>query len=167
MSRRIFLALSAALAALASPAAAQTGIRAGATVTDAQGGTVGTIASVDGESVTLRTDRHEVRLGVSSFTVTDDAILFGATREQLNADLDRLAAQTQQAIAVGAAVHDRNGALVGPIEATDERTLIVKFGEQLIRLPRDRVAAGPDGLMIGATVAELRAETAAGASATQ
>ena len=168
MSRSTFLALSAALAiGLASPAAAQTGISAGATVTDAEGGTVGTIASVDGQSVILRTDRHEVRLPVSSFRVTDDAILFGATREQLNADLDRMAAQAQQAIAIGAEVRDRDGALIGPIAATDESTLTVRLGEQLIRLPRDSVAAGPEGLVIGATVAELQAQASAQAPAAQ
>lgn len=162
MSKKIFLALSAALAVgLAAPVAAQTGIRAGATVTDPQGGTVGTVASVDGQFVILRTDRHEVRLPVSSFTATDEAVLFGATREQLNADLDRMAAEAQQAIAVGAVVRDRDGALIGPIEATDEQSLTVRLGEQLIRLPRDAVAAGPDGLVIGATVAELQAQAAA------
>ena len=158
---------AALLAATASPALAQSALRPGAVVTGPQGGEVGTITSVDGEFVVLRTDRHEVRLPVASFTATADAILFGVTREQLNSDLDRMKAEAQQAIAVGATVRDRDGALIGPVEATDSETLTVRLGEQLIRLPRTAVAPGSDGLVIGATVAELQAEAAAAAPATE
>ena len=163
MKLRTILAASSISAALlaAAPAFAQSALRPGAVVTGPQGGQVGTIASIDGQFVLLRTDRHEVRLPVSSFTATADAVLFGLTREQLNSDLDRMKAQAQQAIAVGATVRDRDGALIGPVEATDSETLTVRLGEQLIRLPRTAVAPGPDGLVVGVTVAELQAQAAA------
>ena len=122
-------ALAAALALPAVPAAAQATLAAGATVTDPDGGEVGTIASVDGDHVVLRTDRHEVRLPVASLAVTEDAILISLTRAELNAQLDQMLAQAQQTIAVGAIVHDRDGVVVGPVEAVSEETVTVKLGE--------------------------------------
>jgi len=163
MTFRKILAASAASAAIflaTVPAAAQ-GVQAGAAVTDPQGGEVGTIVSVDGDQLILRTDRHEVRLPVSSFTATEDAVLFGMTRAELNASVEQALAQAQQAISVGTMVYDRNGAAIGPVEATDEQMLTVKLDETPIRIPRESVAPGPNGLLIGSTVAELRAQIAA------
>jgi hypothetical protein len=74
-------------------------------------------------------------------------------------------AQAQQAVAVGAVVHDRDGAVVGSVEAVDAETLTVKLGEQLIRLPRSAVAPAQNGLVIGATLAELQAQVGVSASA--
>ena len=161
MSLRAFFVASALVAALPlAPAAAQTAPRVGATVTDQQGGTVGTVIAVDGDMVVIRTDRHETQLPVDSFTVTDDAVLFGLTQAELNSRVEQALAEAAQAFQVGATVHDRDGAVVGPVEALDAETVTVRFGEQLIRLPRGSVAAGQNGLVIGATVAELRAQLA-------
>lgn len=158
-------ALSAALTLpVAAPAAAQATLRVGATVTDAQGGEVGTITAVDGQFVTLRTDRHEARLPASSMTATDNAVLFGMTRDQLNTQIDQMMAQAQQAVAVGAVVHDRNGAVVGPVETVGEQNVTVKLGEQLIQLPRSAVAPGQHGLIIGATLADIQAQLGAASS---
>ena len=164
MILRKFLAASALSAALLLPlgaASAQAGLRAGATVTDPQGGEVGTITSVDGQFLVLRTDRHEARLPVTSFTATDNAVLFGLTRDQLNAQIEQALAQAQQAIAVGAIVHDREGAVIGPIEAVDNEGVTVRLGEQPIRIPRSGVAPAQNGVVIGATLAELQAQLAA------
>jgi hypothetical protein len=164
MNLRKFLAASALSAALllpiASPASAQT-IQVGATVKDPQGGEVGTVTSVDGEFVVIQTDRHSARLPVTSFTPTEEAILFGLTRDQLNTQLDQAIAQAQQAITVGAMVHDRDGTPIGAIESADAEAVTVKLGEQPIRLPRSAVAPGQNGLRIGATIAELQAQIAA------
>ena len=159
--------ISVALLAAASPAFAQGALTPGAVVTDTQGGEVGTIASVDGDHAVLRTDRHEVRLPVASFRVTADSVLFGVTREQLNSDIDRMKAEAQRAIVVGAVVRDRDGAVVGPVQETDAETLVVRAGEQLIRLPRSAVAPGPEGLVVGTTLADLQAAAAAQTPATE
>src|SRR5688572_5968087 len=53
---------SAQPATPAAPAAAQAAVQAGAVVKDPQGGEVGTIASVEGDQVVLRTDRHQARI---------------------------------------------------------------------------------------------------------
>ncbi len=170
MNLRKLLAATALSAALllpiAAPAGAQT-ITVGATVKDPQGGEVGTVTSVDAEYVVIQTDRHSARLPVSSFTPTEEAVLFGLTRDELNTQLDQAIAQAQQAITVGAMVHDRDGAPIGAIETADAETVTVKLGEQPIRLPRAAVAPGENGLRIGATIAELQAQiAAASASAT-
>lgn len=159
MSLRKLLAATALSAALILPAAApaQT-LAVGTAVTDADGGAVGTITAIDGDNVVLRTDRHEISLPASSLTATEEAALIGLTRDQLNAQVDQMLAQAQQAFAVGATVRDREGATVGEVQALDDETLTVQLGEQQIRLPRAAVAAGPDGLVIGATVAELQAQ---------
>lgn len=165
---RKFLVASAIAAAplvVAAPAAAQTALQAGAKVTDPQGGEVGTIASVDGDHVVLRTDRHEARIPVNSLTATDEAVLIGLTRDELNAQLDQMKAQMAEAVRVGAVVHDRDGAVVGPVEALDAETVTIKFGEQQFRLPRSAVAPAPNGLVIGASVAELRTQLGATAEA--
>ena len=62
MNVRKVLAFSAAalLLPLAAPALAQSALRVGATVTDPQGGTVGTITAINGANLTLHTDRHDV-----------------------------------------------------------------------------------------------------------
>jgi hypothetical protein len=164
MNLRKFLAASALSAALllpfAAPAGAQT-IDVGDTVKDPQGGDVGTVESVDGEYVVVRTDRHAARLPVTSFTPTEDAVLFGLTRDELNTQLDQAIAQAQQAITVGAMVHDRDGVAIGPVESADAELVTIKLGEQPIQLPRAAVAPGQNGLRIGATIAELRAQIAA------
>lgn len=150
---------SSAIAAglfLATAANAQS-LTVGTTVTDPQGGEVGTITAIEGDQVLLRTDRHEVRLPAAAFTATANAALFGVTRDQLNADIDRLQAQAAQAFVVGASVHDRSGAVVGPITVLDAESVTVRVGDGVVRLPRAAVVAGQQGLVVGATLAELQA----------
>ncbi len=155
-------ALGAALL-LAAPASAET-VRAGANVTDPQGGHVGTITAVDSQYVTLRTDRHTTRLPLTSFTATDNAVLFALTRDQLNTQLDQALAQAQAAIQVGAVVHGRDGAVIGPIEAVDEQNVTVRFRDQPVRFARSSIAPGENGLVVGLSVSELQAQVGAAAS---
>lgn len=150
-----------AFAQTEAPAAAQSSApTVGATVKDPQGGEVGTIATVDDQFVVIRTDRHEARIPLTSLTVTDDAVLIGVTRDELNGQIDQMMAQAAQAFTVGTLVRDRDGVVVGPVEAVDEQMLTVKFGETQFRLPRSAAAPSANGLVIGATVAELRAQLA-------
>jgi preprotein translocase subunit YajC len=166
MILRKFLATSTLGAALllSVPAAAET-LRVGAAVTDPQGGAVGTITAVDSQYVTLRTDRHETRLPVASFTAADNAVLFGMTRDQLNAAVEQALASAQQAIQVGAVVHDRTGAAIGPVASADDQNVTVTFGQQPVQFPRSAIAAGPNGLVVGVTVAELQAQVGASQNA--
>jgi preprotein translocase subunit YajC len=169
MTVRKFLAASALSAALlfpiAAPASAQSALRVGATVTDTGGGTVGTITAINDTTVTVHTDRHDVPLPVTSFTATDTQVLFGMTRDQLNAAVDQANAQAQAAFVVGAQVRDRDGALVGTVAALDDQSVTIRMDAQQIRVPRTALAGSANGLVTGASVAELRAAAIAGTPA--
>jgi preprotein translocase subunit YajC len=162
MKIRMLLA-AAALSVTPLPALAQgapAAIHVGATVTDTAGGTVGTITAVNGATVTLRTDKHEVPIPVGSFATSGTQVVFGMTRDQLNAAIEQASAASQAAFAVGAQVHDRDGALVGTVAALDADVVTVQMDTQRIRLPRAALAGSANGLVTGATIAELRAATA-------
>ncbi len=146
-----------ALAASSIPAAAA--VTAGAVVKDTSGGVVGTILRVEGDQLMLRTDRHEVRLPVASFTATDDGALFGMTGPQLDADIDRVQAAAAAQIVAGATVKGVAGNIVGTIEAIDELILTLKLiSGKTIRLPRNAVGGSPDGPVIGLTAEQMEAE---------
>ena len=159
MNVRKALAFTAAalMSPLAAPALGQATLRVGATVTDPQGGTVGTITSIDGATLMLHTDRHDVRLPVTSFTATDTTVLFGMTQAALDAAVEQAEAATAAAFQVGSVLHDNTGAVVGPITALDADTATVQIGTNVLRVPRGALAAGHGGLVINATLAQLRA----------
>ena len=59
-------------------ALAQTaGISVGMQVVDTSGGAVGTVTGINGDVLTVKTDRHEVALPRSSFTPSEGKLLFG------------------------------------------------------------------------------------------
>ena len=148
----------------AQQAPAQAGMAVGAKVSDANGGEVGSISKVDGQFVVVKTDKHEVRLPVTSFTAHNGGFLFGMTRDQLNAEVEKTLAAANAKIVAGASVTGSQGGNVGTIEAIDDQFVTVKLvSGQKVRLPRAAVAPGPNGAVIGMTVAEL--EAAAGAAA--
>jgi preprotein translocase subunit YajC len=154
------------LALIAAPAVAQTAaaFSAGAKVSDTQGGEVGTITSVDGEFVIVKTDRHEVRLPKASFTAHNGGFIMAMTRAQLNAEVDKAQAQALANLAAGAAVAGSDGGSVGTIDAIDAEFVTVKLSSgKLVRLPRSAVSANASGAVVGMSVAEL--EAAAGAAA--
>lgn len=161
MNVRKILTLSAAALALplAAPALAQQStLRVGATVTDPQGGTVGTITAINGANLTLHTDRHDIPLPVTSFTATPNSVLFGMTQAQLDAAYEQAQANAAQAFAVGAILRDNAGVVVGPVTALDAGTVTVRIDANLVRLPRNALAANPNGgLVTGATRAQLLA----------
>ncbi|HEX8622974.1 MAG TPA: hypothetical protein VF718_13490 [Allosphingosinicella sp.] len=154
---RIHLSLIAGLAlAVAAPAPAAVAV--GATVKDTKGGVVGTITRVEGGNLVLKTDRHEVTLPVTSFTATDEGALFGMTRDQLNAEVDKAKAASDAQIVAGATVKGAAGAVVGTIEAVDAEFVTLKLASGTsIRLPRNAVAGGPDGPVTGMTAEQIEA----------
>ncbi|MFL6748204.1 MAG: hypothetical protein ACJ8E6_05880, partial [Sphingomicrobium sp.] len=79
---RLFVALASATLALASPAFAQAGggFTVGAQVLDGSGNPVGTITAVNGDVVTVKTDKVEANLGTASFAQQDGKIYIGMTQ---------------------------------------------------------------------------------------
>lgn len=145
--------------------APQAAVAAGTAVKDAKGGDVGTVVRLDGQFYIVKTDKHEVRLPVSSFTPSNGVLLFGLTRDQLNAEVEKTLASAAEKIAPGAAVGDQAGGAVGTITAVDAESVTVKLASgTLVRLPKAAVAPGPNGAVVGSTAAQL--EAAAKGSAT-
>lgn len=145
-----------ALAAVSMPAAAA--VTAGAVVKDTSGGVVGTILRVEGDQLMLKTDRHEVRLPVASFTPTDDGALFGMTQAQLNAEVDKAQAAAAASVVAGATVKGIAGNVVGTIEVVDDRTVTLKLTSgKTIRLPRSAVGGSPSGPVMGLTAEQMEA----------
>jgi preprotein translocase subunit YajC len=162
------LGLAMAVPAVPAAAAQQAGaaISAGTAVKDGQGGDVGTVARVDGDFYVVKTDKHEVRLPKASFTPANGTLLFGLTRDQLNAEVDKQMAAAKAAVTVGASVSGSGGTPVGTVAAVDEQFVTLKLASGgSVRLPRSGVGPGPNGLVVGVTAAELeKAAAAAGAS---
>lgn len=163
----IALAVSAAgiQPALAQPAAAQANIAAGAKINDTKGGEVGTVTRVDGQFVVLRTDKHEVRLPIASFTPHEGVLLVAMTRDELNAEVEKSLASADAKLVAGAAVAGSQGSPIGTIESIDDEFATLKLTSgTLVKLPRSGVAAGPNGAVIGMTAAQLEAAAAAAAA---
>lgn len=156
-------AIAVALFAAGAPAYALAGIAVGTAVKDTKGGEVGTIVRVEGDQLILKTDRHEVRLPVSSFTATESGALFGMTRDQLNAEVDKSLAAAEAQIAPGASVKGAAGAVAGTIEAVDAQFVTLKLPSGTsVRLPRAAVAAGADGPVTSLTLDQLEAAAKSG-----
>jgi preprotein translocase subunit YajC len=148
---------------LAFPAAAQApapsaAIAVGMTVRDTASGEVGTVTKVEPGFIVVKTDKHEVRLPVASFTPHEGALLFGMTRDQLNAETEKALAAAAAKIAPGAAVSDSAGVAVGTLSAVDANFVTVKLASGAeVRVPRAGVAPGPNGVVVGTTLAQLQA----------
>ncbi|MEO7178105.1 MAG: hypothetical protein ABIW83_04620 [Allosphingosinicella sp.] len=143
-------------AAAAPTAPAPAAVTVGTPVVDTAGHPVGTVASVSGDFYLVKTDRHEARLPRASFTPYQGKLIFALTREQLNAEVDRGLAAAQAQITKGAVVMGIGGGVAGTIEDADAEVITLRIPSgKLIRLPRSNVAAGPEGVRMGITAAEL------------
>jgi preprotein translocase subunit YajC len=167
---KIIVSTAAAMFAFAAPVSAQDAaaptaqIQAGAKVSDTEGGEVGTITSIDGDFVILRTDRHEVRLPATSFAVGDNGFVMAMTRAQVNEAVERELANQGPVAATGATVHDTSDATVGIITETDDQHATLRLrSDRLVRLPLTAFARGPNGPVIAMSATELEA-AAGGAS---
>jgi preprotein translocase subunit YajC len=156
------VALAAAPIALAPAfAATPAQVTPGMQVVDPSGGAVGSIVSVKGDSLVLKTAKHEVQLPLSAFTADKGKLLFGLTAAQLDAQADQQAAANSQAIAVGAAVFGSDGTPAGTIEAIEDPLVTIKLADgQSVRVQRSGLAPNGQGVVIGVTTAKLNAMAA-------
>ena len=165
--------LASAAAAQPAPApaqqpAAQSGINAGASIVDTKGGEVGTVTRVDGQFVVLRTDKHEARLPVASFTPHEGKLIMAMTRAELNAEIEKSMASAAAKLVEGASVTGSQGSLVGTIEKLEDDFVTLKLTSgTLVRLPRSGIGAGANGVVIGMTAEELQAAATAGGANSQ
>jgi len=155
-----FVAAVIAISAPIAPAAAQAqpGISVGMQVVDAAGGAVGTVSAVKGDNLVVKTDKHEVQLPKSSFTVSEGKLLFGMTRAQLNAEAEKSLSASNAAIAAGATVKGAGGTPVGQIDAVaDGKVTIALSSGQKIQLSQEALRGNTDGTVtIGYTSEQLQ-----------
>ena len=151
------LQLATAPAAVAQTAAAQSQVRVGMEVVDTYSRPVGTVTAIRGQELTIKTDRHEARLPISSFTPDKGQLLFALTRNQLNAQIDRELAAAKASLVAGAQVLGKGGNVAGRIQAIDDASVTIELtGGDLIRLPRTSVAPASNGVVLGVSVEELQ-----------
>jgi preprotein translocase subunit YajC len=154
---RLFVAFASATLALAAPAFAQSGgFTVGAQVLDSSGNPVGTVSAVNGDVVTVKTDKVEANLGTASFAQQDGKLYVGLTQAELNAAVEKDQAAAAASLAVGAEVKDSAGASAGTIEAIDAEFVTLKLASgKSVRLPRNGIAGGANGAVVGVTLADL------------
>jgi preprotein translocase subunit YajC len=161
---RILIAVASASLALAAPLSpalgqAAGGFAVGTQVTDANGGPVGTVTAVNGDVVTIKTDRLETNLSKSSFAQSEGKLLVGMTQAELNATIEKDKAAAEASLAVGSSVKGSAGTEVGTIEAIDAEFVTLKLASgKSIRIPRAGIAGSATGAVIGLTAAELEAQ---------
>ena len=157
--RLIVGTLTAVGIAIASPAAAQAGPTVGMQVTDAAGGTVGTVTAIKGDNIQVKTDKHDALLPKSSFTVANGKLLFGMTQAQLDAEIEKSLAAANSAIVAGATVNGTGGTKVGTIDAVaDGKVTITLEDGKKIAVPQEGLRGNTDGTVtIGYTAAQLEA----------
>lgn len=155
----VLLAASPLAPGLAQKPAASASVAVGMPVVDVKGAPVGSIISMRGDTVTLKTDRHEIPLPAGSFTVRRGKAYFGMTRAQANAEYDKTLAAVKASLAPGGVVKGLNGQRLGTIESIDEQKVKLKLDSgRIVVLPRSGVAGGPDGAVVGITAEELAAK---------
>ena len=154
---RLLIALASASLALAAPAFAQAGgFSVGAQVLDSSGNPVGTISAVNGDVVTVKTDKIEANLGTASFAQQDGKLYIGLTQAELNAAVEKDKAAAEASLVVGAPVKDSAGAAAGTIEAIDAEFVTLKLASgKSVRLPRNGIAGSANGAVIGLSAADL------------
>lgn len=156
---RLFVALASVSLAMAGPAFAQAGgFTVGAEVLDSSGGAVGTVTAINGDVVTVKTDKLDANLAKGSFAQQDGKLYIGMTQAELNAAIEKDKAAADASLAVGSAVKDSAGASAGTIEAIDTEFVTLKLGSgKSVRLPRNGIAGSATGAVVGVAVADLEA----------
>ncbi|GGE76641.1 hypothetical protein [Sphingomonas prati] len=148
---------------------AATSVKAGATVTDTTGGTVGTIKSIEGDLAVLSTGTVEVRLPLTSFAAGANGPVIALTKSQVESAASSATAERQgklsAQIKAGTTVLDASGGTVGKIESVDGEFATVATTKNKVKLPVSSFAAGANGPVIGMTAAELDAAAAKAAPA--
>jgi preprotein translocase subunit YajC len=154
---RLFVVFASAALALAAPAYAQAdGFTVGAQVLDSSGNPVGTITAINGDVVTVKTDKVEAPLGKGSFAQQEGKLYIGNTQAELNALVEQTNAAAAASLAVGAPVKDSAGTTAGTIEAIDAEFVTIKLASgKSVRLPRTGIAGSANGAVVGAAVADL------------
>jgi hypothetical protein len=165
------LALSApafAQAAAPAPAAPGLAISPGMQVVDTAGAPVGTVTTVKGDTVAIKTDKYETFVPKTSFAMSGGKLTFSMTQAALNAEIEKSQAASKASLVVGATVKDMDGVEIGKIDSvTDAGVVIVLASGQKIQVAPNGVRGNKDGTVTaGVHAAQLPQAPAKPASAT-
>ncbi|WBH15913.1 hypothetical protein [Sphingomonas radiodurans] len=136
----------------------------GATIFDAQGGTVGTIASSDGTNAVVDTGTAKAAVPLTSFGTGPKGPTLGMTKAELDAAASQGAAQAaaefKSKLTTGATVYGTGGASLGTIKSMDAEFVTLTTSKGDAKLPLASFGPGPQGVTIGMTAAQLEAAMA-------
>ncbi|VVT03311.1 conserved exported hypothetical protein [Sphingomonas sp. EC-HK361] len=155
----------------ATPAAPATAsVAAGATVFDTAGGTVGTVASVNGDVVVIDTGTHKAGVPMTSIGKGAKGPTMAMTKAQLDTaaaqQQQQAQAQLQQSLVAGAQVKSLNGtAVVGTIKSADAQFVTLTTAKGEVKLPANGFSMGPNGLIVGLTAQQFDAAVSGAAAA--
>lgn len=167
----ILLATTLSAAAVAqpqpAPMASTPPVAAGAVIYGPEGGVVGKIESVSGDNVVLDTGSVKATLPKSAFGSGPKGVSVTATKSQIeqlvSASAAKVAAALDAALAPGAEVRGRSGALIGTIKEVKGDMVLLDRPEGPVNLAKNAFANGANGLSISMTVDELDAAAKAAA----
>jgi hypothetical protein len=163
----VALSPSVASAQAAPAAAASTGLTAGAVVHDQQGGEVGKIASVDGDTIILDTGNSKATLPRSAFAIGKKGPTVNATKAQIDAAVAAAFAKTNAALSAalvpGAQVFGEAGAAIGTVKEVVGEQVILDRPAGSVSLNKNMFAATAGKLTLKLTSAELDAAAQASA----
>lgn len=159
---RLLVALSSAALALSpltsAHAQASGGITIGAQVFDTNSNPVGTVSAVNGDVVTVKTDKVEAHLGKASFAQQGGKLYIGNTQAELNSLVEQEKLAAEASLAVGKPVKGAQGADVGTIEAIDAEFVTLKLTSgKSVKIPRAGIAGSANGAVIGITAEAIEA----------
>lgn len=152
--------LGTLLLSAASPWAPAVAQSVGMKIVDTAGAPVGVVTGINGDNIQVKTDKHEVQLAKSSFTLDKGKLLFGMTQAQLNAKIEEAAAAAQASVVAGATVNGMAGTKIGKIEtvADGQVTISLDSGKR-IQVPASGVRGNADGTVtIGLTAEQIEAQ---------
>ena len=161
--------LPSAATAQAAPAAAESrvSLTVGAIIYDLQGGEVGKIESIAGENAIIDTGTNKATLPKSAFGAGAKGPVISATKGQLDALVTAAAAKADAALTAalvpGAEVRGKAGSLVGTVKEVNGEQVVLERSSGLVTLLKPAFTAGPTGLVISMTAAELEAAAKAAA----
>ncbi len=141
----------------------------GTVVYDAAGNQVGTIKTVAAPNFVIDTGKNTATLALSSLGQGPKGPVIGFTRDELDAAVEKAAAETAAALAaaivVDAPVHASDGVtVIGKISEVAEADFVLDTGTAKVKLPRTAVANGPNGLFIGMTAQQFADATKSAAT---
>ena len=121
---RILIAVASASLALAAPLAPALARRLAVSpsaprLPTPMAAPVGTVTAVNGDIVTIKTDKLEANLSKSSFAEQEGKLLIGMTQAELNAAIEKDKAAADASLAVGA---DRSRTAPAPLPERSRRS---------------------------------------------